>query len=399
MRKILSLFMVFSVVLGLPIAVFADFSSGKTERKIVVFKSGVNESVKDNLIIKHKGIKVKDSGHNKNLKVVNLTDKEGYNLAKNPEVLRVDDDILISINHKESVSGKYKSKVVSQPAQVLPWGIDKIDAELSWATSEGVGINVAVLDTGIDLTHPDLKANIKGKFNAINSRKSATDDNGHGTHVAGIIGALDNSIGVVGVAPEVSLYAVKVLDSRGSGYLSDIIEGIDWSIANGINVINMSFGTNSNIGSFADAVGRAVDKGIVLVAAAGNDGGAVDYPGAYDGVIAVSATDSSDTITSWSSRGPEVSLAAPGLNILSTWKGSIYKTISGTSMASPHVAGSVASIMASPVDPLYDLNTNSIWDAGEVRSKIQDKSTDLGDTGFDNSYGFGLVNLFNSLSL
>ena len=161
-----------------------------------------------------------------------------------------------------------------------------------------------------------MKNNIKGGYNAINPLKSANDDNGHGTHVAGIIAAENNSVGVIGAGPQIDLYAVKVLSRNGSGYLSDVIEGIDWAIANGIQVINMSLGTTGNVQSFHDAIARANEAGIVQVAAAGNDGLAVNYPAAYSEVIAVSATDSSDIITSWSSRGAEVDLSAPRIEYL-----------------------------------------------------------------------------------
>lgn len=168
------------------------------------------------------------------------------------------------------------------------------------------------------------------------------DDNGHGTHVAGIIAAVDNTIGVVGVAPKASVYAVKVLDRSGAGYVSDVIAGIDWCVSNGVQVANMSLGTNSDIQSLHDACDRARAAGVCLVAAAGNDGGSVDFPAAYDSVIAVAAVDRADTRPSWSSWGPAILVAAPGVDVYSTWKDGTYKTVSGTSMAAPHVAGTLA---------------------------------------------------------
>ncbi len=260
-------------------------------------------------------------------------------LAGRPGVVRVEPDLVVRAVGKTPPP---------QPPQVLPWGVDRIDAELAWAGATGAGVKVAILDTGIDLTHPDLADNIAGGYNAVNPRKAPKDGNGHGTHVAGIVAAANNSLGVVGVAPAASLYAVKVLADSGFGWLSDIIEGIDWSIRNGMQVINMSLGTSSDSQTFHDAVTAAYNAGITLVAAAGNDGPAdnsVNYPARYPEVIAVAATDQSDNLASFSSRGPEVDLAAPGVSIYSTYKGSSYATLSGTSMAAPHVTGTAALVL------------------------------------------------------
>jgi subtilisin family serine protease len=234
---------------------------------------------------------------------------------------------------------------------------------------------------------------VKGGVNTINPRKNWNDDNGHGSHVAGTAAGLDNDIGVIGVGPAIDLYAIKVLDKNGSGFLSDVIEGIQWAIANGMQVINMSLGTSADIQSFHDAVIAAKNAGLVTVAAAGNSGGAVIFPAAYPEAIAVSATDENNVIASWSSRGPEVDLSAPGVSIYSTYKGTGYATLSGTSMAAPHVTGSAALVLNTSVG-LYDVNANGIWDPDEVQTKLQATATDLGDGGFDILYGWGLVNAF-----
>jgi len=163
-----------------------------------------------------------------------------------------------------------------------------------------------------------------------------------------------------------------------------------------MQVINMSLGTTSDVQSFHDAIIAAHNAGIVIVAAAGNTGGAVTYPAAYPEVIAVSATDQNDQIASWSSRGPEVDLAAPGVSIYSTYKGTDYATLSGTSMAAPHVTGVVALVLNTPVGS-YDLNNNGKWDLDEVQKKLQDTAVNLGDPGFDNLYGWGLVNAYNAV--
>jgi hypothetical protein len=253
--------------------------------------------------------------------------------------------------------------------QVLPWGVDRVDAEKVWAVTTADNIRVAVIDTGIDLDHPDLGANVKGGVNTIYPWRNADDDNGHGTHVAGIAAALNNTIGAVGVGPQIDLYAVKALDRRGSGYVSDIIEGIQWAINNDMDIINMSLGTTSDVKSFHDAVKTAKNAGIVIVSAAGNSGpgdNTVIYPAKYPESIAVSATTSSDSLASYSSRGPEVDLAAPGSSIYSTYNNGAYATLSGTSMAAPHAAGAAAMVLAirpgfTPDQVEFHLETNAEW--------------------------------------
>lgn len=375
---ILSVLVVLAVV---GVALISQAAQEPQVRKIVVFESGVlNEPAKETLIKKFGGTKIKDL----NLidgKAVLLPPKSAGALAKQAGVLRVDDDV--------EVFALAKSQ--SQPAEVLPWGVNRIDADLVWGVTTGEAIKVAIIDTGIDVKHPDLSANIKGGVSTVWYTTSFNDDNGHGTHVAGITAAIDNEIGVIGIGPKISLYAIKVLDRRGSGYLSDVIEGLDWAVQNGIQVVNMSLGTAADVQSFREAVQRANQAGIVQVAAAGNTGSAVTYPAAYLEVIAVSATDSSDNLASFSSRGPEVDLAAPGVSIYSTYKGSLYKTLSGTSMAAPHVTGAAALVLTTAIVG-WDLDGNGIWSPAEVQNKLEKTAEDLGMSGRDNLFGFGLVN-------
>jgi subtilisin family serine protease len=227
------------------------------------------------------------------------------------------------------------------PAEV-PWGVKRVNAPAAWDCTAGRGVKVAIIDTGMDYTHPELAPNYKGGYNAIVSTASPMDDHGHGTHVSGTIGAVRDSNGVVGVAPEASLYAVKVLDKNGSGQYSWIIAGIDWAITNHMNVINMSLGGGQGNEALKQVMQKAGEAGVTVVCAAGNDSGPVNYPAKYPQAIAVSASDSSDKIASFSSRGAEIAVIAPGVNIYSTRKGGGYTTMSGTSMASPHVAGLAA---------------------------------------------------------
>ena len=220
----------------------------------------------------------------------------------------------------------------------IPWGISKVGAPEVWYKWTGKGIKVGIVDTGIDLTHPDLAPNIVNTIN-VTTGGPGQDDQGHGTHVAGTIAAVRDGKGVVGVAPEASIYAAKVLGANGSGSLSDVVTGIDWVVKQGVQVINMSLGSPSPAESLRLAVQRASEAGVAVVCAAGNDSGPVGYPAAYEGAIAISAGDESGNMASFSSHGPQVAFIAPGVNVYSTYLGGQYKSLRGTSMASPHVAG------------------------------------------------------------
>jgi len=288
--------------------------------------------------------------------------------------------------------------------QTLPTGIDRVDAELSSTAGIGSGqtvdVDVAVIDSGVDLDHPDLNVNTAGARNCASGR-SADDGNGHGTHVAGTIGALDNAEGVVGVAPGARIWPVRVLNNNGSGAYSAIICGIDFVTANAdqIDVANMSLGGSgsddgncgaSNNDAMHAAICSSVAAGVTYVVAAGNSAAdaAGHVPASYDEVITVSAladfnglpgggaaatcrSDVDDTFANFSNYGADVDLIAPGVCITSTWKGGGYDTISGTSMASPHVAGGAALIKAS--------------DAGASPSQVQSSLQSSGTTDWDDS--------------
>jgi subtilisin family serine protease len=265
---------------------------------------------------------------------------------------KLGDRVKIERDHEVQVQGKPTSKSTAQPVQTRPWGINMIHAPEAWSVSRGTGIKVCVVDTGVQKTHPDLAANIAGGENlvVIKGRVDPAlyeDDNGHGTHVSGTIAALDNGIGVVGVAPEAKIFAVKALNRRGSGYLSDIAEGIRSCIANGTKVINLSLGSAGSASLLADAISDAIAAGIIVIAASGNESTSVSYPAKYPGVVAVSAVDSSLKLGYFSNTGAEIQFAGPGVDVRSTVKGSAYATYSGTSMASPHVAGVAALAVAS----------------------------------------------------
>lgn len=245
------------------------------------------------------------------------------------------------------ISGKPGGSQTTQPAQVIPWGIAAIEAPAAFADNRGAGIVVCVVDTGIQSTHPDLAGQVIGGENFVIIKgkidpAAHNDDNGHGTHVAGTIAALDNSIGVVGVAPEAKLLAVKVLNRQGSGYLSDVIEGLHSCAAKKAHIISMSLGSSSGSSLMHEAIQEVSAAGLKIIAAAGNESGPVSYPAAYPEVLAISAVNSQAEFASFSNFGPEVDYAAPGVGVVSTVIGNSYATYSGTSMATPHVSGVMA---------------------------------------------------------
>ena len=269
--------------------------------------------------------------------------------------------------------------------QITPWGIDRIDADVVHESSMSAdGAHIAIIDTGIDDTHPDLQPNL-GQGYAVetcsgwNCNYDWSDDRGHGTHCAGTAAAADTGDGVIGVAPEATLHSVKVLDDEGSGTWSGVADGIQWVADQGYDVASLSLGGSSGSATLHNAVQYANNNGVLVVSSAGNDGPCTDcvgYPAAYNEVVAVSATDSSDSLASFSSAGPEIELAAPGVNVYSTEIGG-YDTKSGTSMACPHVSGVGAQLMANGY-------TNT-----EARQRLQETAEDIGLSA--NAQGYGLV--------
>ncbi|MDP2948494.1 MAG: S8 family serine peptidase [Chloroflexota bacterium] len=291
-----------------------------------------------------------------------------------------------------SVEEDYQVRIVDTELD-NSWGVKRIGAGLVHPTNQGVGVKVAIIDTGIDYRHSDLNANYVGGYDFVNRDSDPLDDHGHGTLVAGVVAAEDNGAGVVGVAPQAQLYALKVLSSSGWGYVSDIIAALQWAQSHGIQVVNMSLGSSQGSLSFQAAVTNASNAGIVVVAAAGNSGDCsgstdtVSYPARYAEVIAVGATDSYDSRPCFSSMGPTVELAAPGVSVRTTYPNGSYAYASGTSLASPHVAGAAALVLASGVT---DGNGNGRTN-DEVRARFQQTADDLGAAGRDTWYGYGLV--------
>ncbi len=268
------------------------------------------------------------------------------------------------------------------------YGPQQVRAPEAWDTTLGdTSKSVCVVDTGVRYTHEDLEGSRwLGGHDYVNNDDDPWDDNGHGTHVAGSAAAsIDNALGIAGVA-NVGLYGVKVLDSGGSGSFSDVADGITWCTDNGADVISLSLGGGSGTTALRLAVEDAWDRGRLVVAAAGNNGpctDCVDYPGKYDDAMAITCTTASESLCSFSSQGPEAELAAPGNSILSTCFNSdtSYCSKSGTSMSTPHVSG-VAALVWSHVGDL----TNQ-----QLRDLLHDNAKDLGEPGWDEEFGHGLV--------
>ena len=267
----------------------------------------------------------------------------------------------------------------------------------AWDLTKTAGAQtVAVLDTGIDAGHPDLTGRVLAGRNEVTPGATPNDDNGHGTMTAGIIGAnTNNGVGVAGVAWNVKILPVKVLDDQGSGYDSDIINGINWAAANGAKVINMSLGGDDDDSLLHDAVTAAVNKGVVVVVAAGNTGAnAPHYPAAYPEVIAVGATDNNGALTSFSTQGDWVDIAAPGWNILTTGPRSLttadflpYWSGSGTSFSAPMVAGVAALVR----------NKYPTYTPAQIMAKLKSTARDAGPRGLDPFYGAGILDAYNAL--
>ncbi len=346
---------------------------------IVGFNKPVGPSEK--ALIQSHGGTIKKSFHLIPAIAARVPENNITKMKKDPRIRYIENDKIF-----EAAADEYSSS----------WGVQQIGARMVHDQGiNGTGVRIAVLDTGIDYTHEELNDNYKGGVsfvldiygNVINPDGYDDSTYSHGTHVAGIIAAEDNGIGVVGVAPNASIYAVKVLDGAGFGFASWIISGIDWAVKNDMDIVTMSI-QGSDSQALHDAVDVAYNSGLLLVAASGNtNGDPVAYPAAYDSVIAVTAVDNIYQRASFSSKGPQIELAAPGVNIYSTVKGG-YNYKNGTSMAAPHVTGTAALILSTDFP---DVNGDGIKNNSDVRAILQNTARDIGDQGKDDLFGYGLL--------
>ena len=289
---------------------------------------------------------------------------------------------------------------IQTEAQQTNWGLPQVVPQQSKALGlTGKGVKIALIDTGVNEKHPDL--NIAGGVSFVEYTKSYEDDNGHGTHVAGIIGALDNDIGTVGVAPDAELYAIKALDAAGNGRQADMIAGIEWAINHQVDIINISITSKEGSTALKQELEKAYSKGILIVAAAGNTlkplplGTDILYPARYPSVIGVGSIDQNGQHSSFSYTGDSLEVVAPGNKIYSTYYNPLtdteddYAYDTGTSMATPFVTGTLA---------LYKQQFPTLQ-SSRIRSLLQTNAIDLGAPGKDPVYGYGLVQAPKSTKL
>lgn len=385
-------------------AVFAEHGDRAVEvvpdQYIVLLK---NDAPTDTVVTEHKVLPDVVYSHALRGFAGKLNKQQVDKLKKDERVLAVEPDV-----------------VVYAQAQTLPTGINRAEGDLSTTAAINgvdtrVNADIAIIDTGIQRNHPDL--NVAGGYNCVPKNPRVTDttkwddDNGHGTHVAGTAAALDNGIGAVGMAPGARLWSVKVLNSQGSGNLSWIICGIDWvtSRASTIEVANMSLGGTFSSATLDAAITRSVNAGVVYAVAAGNSAAdaATFSPANHPAVIAVSAiadfngvpgggaaatcrSDVDDTFADFSNYGAVVDVAAPGVCIYSTWLSSGYNTISGTSMASPHVTGAIGTYLSTRAKPTTAAGVAAVKNA--VLSSAFAQASASGFTGDPDAFAEPLLN-------
>ncbi len=301
-----------------------------------------------------------------------------------------------------AAASKKKPKRSNDSLRGRQWSLDRLRAEQVWRKSKGRGVVVAVVDTGVQADHPDLKGRVLKGRDFVEHDRNAADRNGHGTHVAGIIAAnAGNKRGIAGLAPQARILPVRVLNSAGSGNTADASRGIVWAVNKGADVINLSFAGKDLDVQMQKAVRYAVNKGVVVVAAAGNEGcsAPTTYPAALPGVIGVGATNRYDRVAPFSTCGPAVDVSAPGVSIRSTMikrpsmglpcrYGQSYCMMSGTSMASPHVAAAAAILIS---------RTHHRLSAARVGDLLTSRADDIGAPGYDTSSGHGVLNVRRSL--
>ena len=278
---------------------------------------------------------------------------------------------------------------VSDPSYSSSWALPKIVAPTAWDTTNGSGVTIAILDSGVDLDHPDLKANLVPGWNFVDNNSDATDVRGHGTYVAGAAAMVaNNAAGSAGVAWGAKIMPLRISNSEGTAYFSHIAQAVNYAADRGARVVNLSFNGVSGSSTVKSAADYLRSKGGVVVASAGNTSGLLTYA-ASDSFLVAAATDSSDNKTSWSSYGEYVDVAAPGLSIYTTADGGGYTKVSGTSLSSPITAATVALMMAA----------NPKLSPADVDKIITATALDRGAAGWDQYYGYGRIDAAKAVAM
>lgn len=367
MRK---LFLLFNVLFLPLLLLFPNpVHAASSERIIIKFHPSVSHNARNDIVNQANAIKT-ESLRLRDTIVLNIPVGKGSGLIKklthDPNIEFVEQDTLAKAQD-----------IPNDPYYLDQWGLQKILAPNAWNVTHGSASTlIAIVDTGIDGSHPDLANKIVARANF--TMDPDIDDNGHGSHVAGIAAAdTNNGIGVAGAGYDTRLLSVKVLDNTGSGYYSWVANGITWAADNGAKVINLSLGGSASSLTLQNAVAYAWSKGAIVVAAAGNNGNIIPfYPADYPNVVSVAATDSNDHKASWSNFGSWVAMAAPGVNILSAYQGG-YAYLSGTSMATPFVSGVTGLIWSQ----------HPGWTNAQIENKLETSADHISGTGIYWKYG------------
>jgi subtilisin family serine protease len=330
-------------------------------------------------------------------------------LERTLKAINQDDSVIsIQVDQKVSLLAPTKTSFVASAAPTVPytqWNYSALRLGAIHSSLTGANVKVAVIDSGVDRTGFELNDAgqvldgcdwVTSPTNVCIPGRGIIDENGHGTHVAGIIAAKNDGFGITGVAPSVTILPLRVLDANGNGYLSDVAAAIDYAVLNNAKVINMSLGGTADFSLIREAVARAAAAQVVIVAAAGNSGanGATSYPAAYPEVIAVAATTSGKIIADYSNGGNYVDVAAPGSLILSSWPtGTGYARLSGTSMAAPHVSGLAALLLQKGVLVTATAIKNQI-----ETTALQNDVSGYGVTDYSLArYGAGFIDIYGAL--
>jgi len=379
LKQLFTALLIVALTISNPLPGFS--AKGKVNSRALLRRTASQELLKtDRLIVKYKKSARKISVINQSQSLSGEIER----LENNPKVEYAEPD--------------YKREAFLQPNDEyynLQWGLKKIQAPAAWdlETASTDPVIIGVVDTGVDLVHPDLVDKIVPGFDVANNDSVPQDDNGHGTHVAGVAAAsVNNAYGVAGVSREAKIMPIKVLDAEGSGYDSWVAEGIRQAVDRGADIINLSLGGESYSQTLQQATDYAYSHNVLVVAAAGNSGdSAMMYPAGNPNVLAVGATTANDTLADFSTHNSSVDVSAPGEEIASTYWSSgshAYAYMSGTSMATPFVSGLAASVK----------NKWPEFGASDISSRITDYSDDIGPYGRDNYFGAGRINAYSTLN-